>query len=40
VIHHGIIETNTNFIQKPFTFGALNRKVRKLLDAEDFKANQ
>jgi len=40
VIRHGIIETNTNFIQKPFTFDTLNRKVRKLLDAEDFKANQ
>ena len=39
VIRHGVIETNTNFIQKPFTFDALSLKVRKLLDAEDSKVN-
>ena len=31
VIRHGVIETNTNFIQKPFTFDGLARKVRELL---------
>jgi len=40
VVRNGIIETNTNFLQKPFTFDALNRKVRKLLDAEGFKAKK
>jgi FixJ family two-component response regulator len=40
VVRHGIIETNTNFIQKPFTFDALARKVRELLDAADFKTRE
>jgi len=35
VIRHGVVKANTNFVQKPFTFDELNRKVRKLLDAED-----
>ncbi len=30
---HGVIETSVNFIQKPFTFDALARKVRELLNA-------
>lgn len=33
VMRHGVIETNTNFIQKPFTFDALASKIRELLDA-------
>jgi len=40
VVRHGVIETNTNFIQKPFTFDALARKVRQLLDAADSKARK
>ncbi|MBA3694488.1 MAG: response regulator [Acidobacteria bacterium] len=35
---HGVIKTSTNFLQKPFTFNALARKVRQLLDTKDFKA--
>nr|MBA4185212.1 response regulator [Acidobacteriota bacterium] len=38
IVRHGVIEADTNFIQKPFTFDALARKVRELLDAEGFKA--
>jgi two-component system, cell cycle sensor histidine kinase and response regulator CckA len=32
IILHGIIDVGTNFIQKPFTFDILARKVRELLD--------
>ena len=32
VVRHGIIETNTNFIQKPFTMETLAGKVRRILD--------
>ena len=32
---HGDIEINTNFIQKPFTFDVLARKVRELLKAAE-----
>jgi len=38
IVRQGVIETSTNFIQKPFTFDALACKVRELLDARDFKA--
>lgn len=34
VIRENIIEADTNFIQKPFTFDALARKVRESLDNE------
>jgi two-component system cell cycle sensor histidine kinase/response regulator CckA len=40
VVRHGVIEINTNFISKPFTFDDLSRKVRKILDAEDSKVMQ
>lgn len=33
VLRHGIIDEGTNFLQKPFTFDALSRKVRSLLDS-------
>jgi hypothetical protein len=33
MVHHDVIETSTNFIQKPFTFDALAHKVRELLNA-------
>lgn len=32
VVRHGIIETNTNFIQKPFTPEDLSNKLREILD--------
>lgn len=33
IVRHGVIETGTNFIQKPFTPNALAHKVREVLDA-------
>lgn len=33
-MHHGVTETTTNFLQKPFTPHALMEKVREVLDAE------
>ena len=38
MVRRDIIETSTNFIQKPFTLDALAHKVREVLDAGDFKA--
>ncbi|HEX6278618.1 MAG TPA: PAS domain S-box protein, partial [Pyrinomonadaceae bacterium] len=32
ILRHGITDENTNFLQKPFTFASLSRKVRLLLD--------
>ncbi len=32
VVRHGIIDIGTNFIQKPFTFDSLAKKVRELID--------
>jgi len=32
VISNDIIESNTNFIQKPFTMNALSNKIREILD--------
>ncbi|MGC2234569.1 MAG: PAS domain S-box protein [Pyrinomonadaceae bacterium] len=34
IVRQGIIETGSNFIQKPFTFNALAGKVEELLDAK------
>jgi CheY-like chemotaxis protein len=36
IMRHGVIEISANFIQKPFTFDDLARKVRELLDADKF----
>jgi CheY-like chemotaxis protein len=33
VIQHGLLDSNTTFIQKPFTLLALARSVRALLDS-------
>ena len=32
IVHHGILEEGTNFIQKPFSMDGLARKVREVLD--------
>jgi PAS domain S-box-containing protein len=32
IVHHGVLEKGTNFIQKPFTEESLTAKVRKVLD--------
>ncbi|NIV55500.1 MAG: response regulator, partial [Gemmatimonadetes bacterium] len=34
VVHHGIQNTRINFLEKPFSPGALVRKVREVLDME------
>ena len=35
IVNHGILEGGTWFIQKPFAFEALARKVREVLDSEE-----
>lgn len=32
IVHHGVLEKEVNFIQKPFTFDGLARKMREALD--------
>lgn len=32
IVQHGVLEPGTEFLQKPFTFNALEAKVRKILD--------
>jgi two-component system cell cycle sensor histidine kinase/response regulator CckA len=33
ILHHGIIEADVAFLQKPFTPDALAQKVREVLDS-------
>jgi two-component system, cell cycle sensor histidine kinase and response regulator CckA len=33
IVHHGVLDANVEFIQKPFTPAGLARKVRQVIDS-------
>jgi DNA-binding response OmpR family regulator len=37
IVHHGLLEQDIAFLQKPFTLDALAHKVRAVLDAGNGK---
>jgi CheY-like chemotaxis protein len=34
IVHHGVLDADTQFLEKPFTLDGLARKVREVLDAD------
>jgi DNA-binding NarL/FixJ family response regulator len=40
IVRHGVLEAETNFMQKPYSPLALARKVREVLDAPPVTASQ
>jgi FixJ family two-component response regulator len=39
IVHHGVLDFGTHFLQKPFTSSVLASKVREVLDHRDTPAS-